>query len=147
MAAIDQDKELDAAGAAMIEEGVESGADGAACVEHIVDQDDVASVDIEAEGAGNDNGANVARGEIVTIEADVEDAGIDWVLLNGADECAETLRDGDTAALDADEADGFCAVVLFDDLVRETNEGALDFGGGHDPSLLAQFGRSNSLQI
>ena len=60
---------------------------------------------------------------------------------------AEALGDGDAAALDADEADGFRAVVLLDDLVGEPDQGALDFRGRHDAALLAQFRRSDCLQI
>ena len=88
MTAIDEHQELDAAGTAMIEEGVEGGANGAAGVEHVVDEDDVAAVDVEAERAGDDDGADVAGGEVVAIEADVEDAGVDGVLLDAGDERA-----------------------------------------------------------
>ena len=86
MAAVDEDQQLHAARAAVVEERIEGGANGAAGVEHVVDQDDVAAVDIEAERAGNDDGAHIARGEVVAIEADVEDAGIDRMLFDAGDE-------------------------------------------------------------
>src|SRR5580704_3068706 len=41
MTAVDQDEKLNASGAALVEEGVESGSNGAAGIEDIVHQDDV----------------------------------------------------------------------------------------------------------
>src|SRR5579875_3186021 len=143
VAAIDEDEELDAAGAPVVEEGVESGADGASGVEDVVDEDDIASVDVEAEGTGVDDGADVAGREVVAIEADVEGTGIDGVFFDAADQGGEALGDGDAAALDADESDGGRAVIFLDDLMSQANEGALNFGGGHNPALLAQNGRSS----
>jgi hypothetical protein len=69
------------------------------------------------------------------------------MFLDGADERAEALCDGHATPLDPDQADGFRAIVFFDNLMREANQGALNLGGGHDPPFLAQLGRSNSLQI
>ena len=147
MTAIDEHEQLHAPRASVIEEGIEGGANGAPGVEHIVDQDHVAAVDVEAERAGDDNGANIARGKIVAIEADVEDTGVDGVLLDTADQRAEALGNGDTAPLDADQADGLRAVVFLDDLMRQANQGALNLRRGHNPPLLAQSGRSSSLQF
>ena len=58
------------------------------------------------------------------------------VAMSGAD----ALGEGDAAALDADEAEIFAAVVLFDDLVGETDEGSLDLGGGHEAAFFAEPG-------
>ena len=77
-------------------------------------------------------------GEVVAVEADVENAGVDGGLLDGLDELGDALGEGDAAALDADEAEVGAAVVALDDLVRETDEGALDLGGGHEAALLAE---------
>ena len=51
MAAVDEYRQLHAARAAVIEQGVERGADGAAGIEHVVAQDHVAAFDVEADGA------------------------------------------------------------------------------------------------
>ncbi len=40
-------------------------------------------------------GRGAGGGEIVAVEADVEDAGVDGVLLDGGDEGANALGDGD----------------------------------------------------
>src|SRR6185437_393209 len=76
VAAVDEREQLHAARASVIEERVEGGADGASGVEHVVDQDDVASGDIEADGTGNHGGARAVGGKIVAIEADIEHAGV-----------------------------------------------------------------------
>ena len=74
MAAIDEDEQLDALGAAVVEEGVEGGADGTAGVEDVVHKDDVAAGDVEAEVALGDGGAGAGGGEVVSVELDVEGA-------------------------------------------------------------------------
>ena len=139
MAAVDEDEQLHALGAALVEESVECGTDGAAGVEHVVHEDDVAAIDVEADVAFFDDGAGAGGGEVVAIEADVEHAGIDGRLLDGLDELGDALGEGNAAALDADEAEVGAAVIALDDLVRQPDEGALDLGGGHEPSLLAEL--------
>jgi len=126
VATVDEYEELHGAWATVVEEGVESGADGAASVENIVHQDDVAAFDIEAQGSGDDDGLGVAGGKVVAIEGDVEDTGIDRSLLDLFDQYGETLGDRNAAALNADEAEVVTAFVLFDDLVCEADEGAVD---------------------
>ena len=122
MSAVDEDQELDALGAAMVEERIERGADGAAGVEDVVHQDDVAAFDVEADLALFDDWTDIAGGEVIAIEADVEHAGLDGLALDGLDELTDTLRKRNAAALDADEADVGGAVVALYDLVRETDE-------------------------
>ena len=76
VAAIDQDQQLHAPGTAVIEEGVERGADGAAGIEDVVHEDDVAAGDVAADGADGDGGTGACGGEVVAVEADVEDTGL-----------------------------------------------------------------------
>ena len=52
----------------------------------------------------------------------------------------EPLRQGNSAALDADQGQVFAAVALLDDLVGQAHQGALDLGGGHQPAFQAQAG-------
>jgi len=140
VAAVDEDEQLNAPGAALIEERVERGADGATGVEDVVREDDVTAVDVEANVTLFDDGARTGGGEVVAVEADVEDSGVDGGLLDGLDELGEALGERHAAALDADEAEVGAAVVALDDLVGEANEGALDLGGGHEAALLAKAG-------
>jgi hypothetical protein len=138
VAAVDEDEKLNGLGATVVEERVERRADGAACVEDVVHENDVAAVDVKADFAGFDDGLLVLGGEVVTVEADVEHAGLDGGLLDGFDKLADALGERDSAALDTDEADVGGSVVALDDLVCETDEGALDLGGGHEASLFAE---------
>ena len=138
VAAVDEDEELDGFGAAVVEEGVEGGADGAAGVEDVVHEDDVAAGDVEADVTFFDDGADVAGREVVAVEADVEDAGVDGVVLDGADDFGDALGEGNAAALDADEAEVGGAVIAFDDLMGEADEGAVDLGGGEETALFAE---------
>ena len=139
VAAVDEDEELDAFGAAVVEEGVERGADGAAGVEDVVEQDDVAAVDVEADRAGGDDGAVALGGEVVAVEADVEDAGVDGVFFDGGEEDGEALGERDAAAFDADETDVGDAFVAFDDLMGEADEGSFDLGRGHEAAFFAEL--------
>src|SRR6185437_15467514 len=142
MATVDEDEELDALGSAVVEECVERGTDGAAGVEDVIHQDDVAAFDVEADLTLLDDRTDVTRREVVTIEADVEHAHVDGLALDGLDELADTLRERNAAALNADEADVGRAIVALDDLMRETDEGALDLRRGHEAALLAEAGRA-----
>jgi len=138
VSAVDEHEQLDALGAALVEEGVEGRADGAAGVEDVVHEDDVAAIDVEADVAFFDDRARACGGKVVAIEADVEYAGIDGRFLDGPDELGDALGEGNAAAFDADEAEVGAAVIALDDLVRQSDEGALDLGGGHEAALLAE---------
>src|ERR1700746_3217935 len=59
MATIDQHGQLHATRAAVVEEGLERGTDGAARVKHVVAEHNVAALDVESDGAGGDDGAHV----------------------------------------------------------------------------------------
>jgi len=74
MAAVDEDSQLHAARTAVIEEGVERGADGAAGVEHVVHQDDVLAFDAELDVGRTDDGLDADSAEVVAVEVDIEDA-------------------------------------------------------------------------
>ena len=77
MTAVDQHQQLYAPRTAMVKERVQRRAYGSAGVENIVDQNDVAPGNVEADGAGNDDRPNIAGGKVVAVEVDVENSGID----------------------------------------------------------------------
>ena len=62
MAAVDQDRELHERRAAVVEEGVDGGADGAPRVEHVVDEDHRGAVDVERQVGVLDDGLRRADG-------------------------------------------------------------------------------------
>ena len=76
--------------------------------------------------------------EIVTVKINVEGAYVNGRLLNLAYESRQSLCQGNTAPLDSDKAEALDSVIFLDDLVRETNEGALDLGRRHQTRFFAQ---------
>ena len=74
VAAVDEDEQLDARGAAVIEQGVERGANGAAGVEDVVHEDDVLAGDGEVDFGGVEDGLRGDGGEVVAVEGDIQDA-------------------------------------------------------------------------
>src|SRR3569623_219528 len=70
-AAVDQHRQHYAGGAAIVEDFVEGRADGAAGVEHVVDQHDVAIVHRERQLRGPHRGIEADTGEVVAVKRDV----------------------------------------------------------------------------
>ena len=91
---------------------------------------------------GRDHRTHVGGGQIVAIELDVEHAGIDRALLDAGDQFAQPLGQRNSAALDADQRQVLAAVALFNDLVGQAHQSALDLRGGHQPAFDAQGGVS-----
>src|SRR5581483_7826116 len=135
MTAVNEHSQLHAARTAMIEERIQRSADGAAGIKHVVADDDIAAFDLEANGAGGDDGTDAGSGKIVAVELDVEHARFDRSLFDGRDELAEPLGERNSAALDADEGQVGAAVALFHDFVGQPHQRALDLGGRHQPAF------------
>src|SRR5271157_759835 len=140
MTSINEHQQLHAARATVTEERIERGADRAAGVENVVNQDDIAIVHIEAKGAWTDHRADIVRGKVVAVKANVKHSSIDGAFFDGANQSAQSFRKGNAAALNANQAQVFGSIVLFDDLMGQADERAFDLGGRHDPALLAQSG-------
>src|SRR3984957_16791480 len=138
MAAVDQHQQLYAPGAAMVKERVQRRANGPAGVENVVHQNDVATGNVKADGAGNHNRPNIAGRKVVAVEVDIENPGIDGGLLDAANQVTQTLRQGNSATLDTHQPQVLTAVVFFDDLVRQPNQRALDFRCRHDAGFFPQ---------
>src|SRR5208337_203422 len=62
VAAVDEHSQLHAARPALVEERIERGADSAAGEEHIVAENHIAALDVDADGSRRDHGPNVRRG-------------------------------------------------------------------------------------
>jgi hypothetical protein len=132
VAAIDEDTERDALGATKIEETVHGGADGAAGVEDVVDEDQVHGVDAERNIRGLQDGLWSDFGEIVAIESDVERADGHFDAVDAAHGLRDALGQGHSAAANTDEGEIFCAATFFHDLMGEALQGAVNFRGGHE---------------
>ena len=138
VSAVDQHQQLHAIRAAMVEERIERRARGAAGVEHVIDQHDIAAVHIEADLRRVHHGADIVRGEVIAIELDVELPHVYRLLLNGFDQCCQALRQRNTPALDPDQAQPLAAMVFLDNLVSQTDQRAFDLGRRKDASLFAE---------
>ena len=132
MAAVGEHGELDARGPAVLEQRVDRGADRAAGVEDVVDEDHGAALELEVELRVADDRLAAARRlavadvDVVAVEGDVELAEVELEAGALGDQAAEPLGERHAARVDADERDGVEVVVALDDLVRDPRERALD---------------------
>src|SRR6202000_2575578 len=99
MPPVDEGEELYPARPAVVEQRIQRGTDGAPGIEHIIDQNDVARIDVEADVALLHHRAYVARRKIVAVKADVQHAGINRMLLDVRNHLREALRQGHAASL------------------------------------------------
>ena len=138
VAAVDEDGEFDAGGAADVEEAVDGGADGAAGVEDVVDEDDVAVGGGEGDvgAAGGVGDIEIAR--VVVVERDVERADGD-VRAFGFEDAGDAAGEGDPAAVDADE-DEVGARVIFEDLEGEPVDADVEFASAEEARALRFHG-------
>ena len=130
MAAVADDGELDTGRAAVVEEGVDRGADRAAGVEDVVDEDARLPLEREVElrrahdRLRMERRLTAAHLDVVAIERDVERAERDLVLGELGDQPAQPVRNGHPARVDADERDRVEVRVRLDDLVGDAMKGA-----------------------
>src|SRR6201987_5062204 len=82
MTAVDQRQKLHAARTSVIEERIEGGAGGAACVQHVVNQYDLAIADIKTERAWDHDRPRATRRQIIAIKADVQNSNVNGVLFD-----------------------------------------------------------------
>jgi hypothetical protein len=130
VAAIDEDGELHARRTPALEEGLDRRANGAARVEHVVDEDDRRPVEVEVEARCADDrllGAGRGIGDsVVAVERDVDGAEGDLLAAPLLDQRGEPLGDRDAARVDADEREAGQVVVALDHLVRDPRERAAE---------------------
>ena len=140
MAAVDQHQQLHARRAAVIEQRVERGADGAAGVQHVVHQDDVLALHGKRNFGGADHRLDADGGEVVAIEIDVENADRNGAVFERLDLGGQALRQRNAAAADADEGQLVEVFGLFQDFVRQPDQRAVDLGGAHELGFFAGQG-------
>ena len=113
MPAVGEDGELDPLRAAVVEERVDRGADGAAGEEDVVDEDDRPALEVEVEVRGvDDRGVGRrAAADVVAVEGDVDVAerelGREQLLEMGVEAAGEDRA----AGVDPDDRDGGAAVI------------------------------------
>jgi hypothetical protein len=135
--AVDEDEELDARGTAVVEKGVQCGANGAAGVEHVIHQNDVFAGDRKRNVRGTHNGFDTHGAEIVAVEVNIENADWNCPVLEGLDLGSEALRHGNAAAANANERKLIEVLGLLQNLVREPDQGSIDLGRTHELRFFA----------
>ena len=108
MAAVDEDRQLDAARTTQVHDGVESGADGTARIQDVVHQHDAFAVDAKGNVGGVDRGSEIGS-VVIAVEADVEAAERNVDALDLLDLLDELLCQKVAARDDADQSEVFTA--------------------------------------
>jgi hypothetical protein len=153
VAAIDEHAQRDALGAAEVKQAVHGGANGAAGVKDVVDEDEVHAVHGEGDIRGLQDGLRRHFGEVVAIESDVQSANGNVHSIDSAHGARDPLGERHSAAADADKGQAFCPPTFLHNLVSKALQSAVDFGRGHQLRffdnahvrvMLAQVGKTGS---
>ena len=127
--AIDEHRETDRAGPAVVDERVHRGADGPSGEQHVIHENDDLVIDGEVQrGFADDRGVADAR-EVVPVERDVERAERDGRVLVRADRVADPDRQDIAERADTNDGETGEFAVAFDDLVRDPGDGATNVVG------------------
>lgn len=140
-AAIHEDGQLDLGGAAVVKKFIESGFHGATGLEHIVDENDGGTGDIDGDEGGSEFLGDGLSPDVVAVEGDIDDAGAGTFALRVvfAEEELKAGGDVDAAVGDAEQDEvlaGLGGVSGGDgggELVERAGElsGGNTGGGGH----------------
>ena len=128
MTAVDEHRQLDALGPAIVEERLDPCADRPAGVEHVIDEHDGLAFEQEVERRRADDRLGMARRttsadlDVVAIEGDVDGAEVRSRAGPLLDQPSQTMRERDAARLDADERDSRQIGIRLDDLVRDSRQ-------------------------
>src|SRR5262245_13514287 len=136
MSAVDQDRELYFSRAAKIDQLVERGAYCSAGVQDIINQNDVAVVDVLRDVGSIYNRPRTDRREIIAIESYVELTGSGPFALELLNLVRDSFGEWNTAPANSDEHEVLDAAVPFDDLRSETRDRPANSELIHDSRLL-----------
>jgi hypothetical protein len=131
VATVDEDGQPHDAGPAEVGEGVERSADGAAGVEHVVDQHDDLVVDAARRDVGVHRAAGGLAAQVVAVHGHVERTDRHGVALDLLDQRGEPVRQCDATGWDAKQDKVLRSLVVLDDLVGDPLEDAGDIRGAH----------------
>ncbi len=141
-AAVDEDGEFDFGRAAVVEEFVEGGFDGAAGEEDVVDEDDRGAMDIGGDVRGGEFFRDGVATDVVAVEGDVDGACRRGELrVGGGKRGGDTAGELDAAVGDAEEEQFFRGEVAGGNSGRELRDRSVYFRGadslksGHEGGL------------
>ena len=93
--------------------------------------------DGEGDFGGIEHGPFRNHGEIVAVEADIEDADRDFTAFEALDLGRQSLRERHAAPPDSDEGEFVEIGTLFQDLVRQPDQCPVNLRGAHQLLFLA----------
>ena len=125
VAAVDEDRELDAVGASEVAQRVHGRADSATGVEHVVDEDDGFALECELDVGHVDLRGKILL-DIVAVERDVQAPDGDLEPLDLFDAAGELGREHVSPGNDPHQRNRRGAVVRFENLMSDTRERTLD---------------------
>lgn len=138
VATVDEDGEFDLRGAAVVEEFVECGLDGAAGEEDVVDEDDVGAVDVGREHGGRELFGDRIAADVVAMKGDVDDAGEGFELGGEGDQAGGKAAGEENPAVgDTEKNETGIGAVSGDDGLGDLVDGGVNifgadsFGRGH----------------
>jgi hypothetical protein len=137
--AIDKYSQLNAARAAKVDQLIECSADGAPGVKDVINQNDVAILDIAGKVCASDNRLCAYGRKVIAIESYIKDT--DWrpITFEVGDLRRHSLGERNTATLDSHEKEIAGAMVFFDNFRGKTSERAIDARAIHDASFLDEI--------
>jgi hypothetical protein len=132
VAAVGEDGELHARRPAVVEERLDGGTNRPTGVEDVVDEHAGLALEREVELGRADERLSAPRRlagahlDVVAVEGDVQVAERELMAAELGDPAPDSLRERNTAGLDADECDALELGIPLDDLVGDSRERALD---------------------
>ena len=136
MATVDEDCELNGRRATDTSKSIERSLDGAAGVQHVVNEDDGLAVDAGAWNQRLFRSPQGLRGQVVAIHRGVDDCEFRVGAGDFPNAIDETTRERCATSGDACNDEVIAAAVSFDDLIGDTGQGACDVA--HSPILLCR---------
>ncbi len=126
--AVAKDGESDRGGTSVAEHTFDGGACGSARVDHVIDEDDVFAVQLCGNVSVGGFGQFDGFCQVIAVEGDVDVTYRYTDALKSFDVGGDHVSKRKSAAAHADKDDVVGAAITFDDLVRDTRNGAL-YGG------------------
>jgi dihydroorotate dehydrogenase electron transfer subunit len=143
---VDQYGELDSFGTAEIHDAVQSGANGSAGIQHIIDQDKNKIVDIEIDQGFAQRGPVADRRQVVPVQRHIQNADRHRPLKNGLDFVAQALSQVHSPAPDADDRKLGLGSQFLNNLSRHPCEHKIYFFGCHQELAFNFFHLDIALQ-
>ena len=141
MSAVHQHRQLDRPRPSEINERIQSGTDGPAGVEHVVDEDDVLAIDVEEDLRGLQLRLFKLAQQIIPVQRDIEKANLQLDTLRLLDFPGDPFREEFAARPDPDDDNALRPLVSLEDLVSQTGQRSVNADSVHDLGLQSAHGR------